>query len=170
MVAYPLRPRDFDRYPFLRNMKRIFLIIGVLVLALALLFAVDRANRGPRYVGGPVTIVDGKAPKYGMLGVTLDDPTKALTITEVLTDSPAYLSGLKVGDTILAIDNTPIQSRDHFIDSIQATRPGDDVMIRVLRAGTELDLSVELCDFASIIELRARYGPGHDSGLRTIDD
>jgi len=44
------------------------------------------------------------------MGLSVDDERTELTITRVVPGLPADLAGLKTGDTILTLGNTPTQT------------------------------------------------------------
>jgi membrane-associated protease RseP (regulator of RpoE activity) len=68
-------------------------------------------------------------------------------VSEVLPDSdeatPAALSGAEVGDTIIAVDGTPIATWEEFTEFAQANG-GNEVVITVNRGGDVLGLETTL--------------------------
>lgn len=47
-------------------------------------------------------------------------------------------------DTIVGVDGKPVRSGDELLDLIETKRPGDSVVLRVIRGGAETDVSVVL--------------------------
>jgi predicted metalloprotease with PDZ domain len=68
------------------------------------------------------------------------------TVASIKSNSPAEKAGIKVGDQIIAIDgqSTP----DHFtaLVAVQSKRRGDQVKIRLNRAGEIVEIPVQLSD------------------------
>ncbi|QDV22241.1 S1C family serine protease [Aureliella helgolandensis] len=149
-------------------MKHHLLVAGFLMLALGFTYAIyHNATREPRYVGGPVAIVQGTPPRHGMLGVSLSEAPNELMVGDVLVNGPAFQSGIQAADEIIAIDEMDVDSVEQFFAWIQTTQPGDRVVIRAIRSGTELGLDVRLCDFGSILALRRR---GEFEELRALPE
>jgi membrane-associated protease RseP (regulator of RpoE activity) len=66
---------------------------------------------------------------------------QVLEIAEVVGGSPAERAGLQVGDTVLSINDLRIN--DRFMESLSySIAPGDNVRLRVRRAGRDRELSV----------------------------
>ena len=66
------------------------------------------------------------------------------TVTKVDADSPAEAAGLKVGDTIVAVDGRPVaQDIDFFVEMMEK-KPGEDVKLTVLRDGKRHTFAVRL--------------------------
>jgi putative serine protease PepD len=60
--------------------------------------------------------------------------------------SPAAQSGLQAGDTITAINGTPIASTDQFIATIDHYKPGQSVTLSVTRDGQSKQVKVTLAN------------------------
>jgi S1-C subfamily serine protease len=94
--------------------------------------------------------------KHGYLGVagqpvTLPEHQRGGTDRErgVLTfavtpDGPAAQAGLLVGDVLLAIDDTPIESPEELMDMLMATGAGHRARLQVLRGGAATELTVNI--------------------------
>ena len=65
----------------------------------------------------------------------------APVIDEVVTDKPAARAGLRAGDRIVAIDGTPVRSPAEVAARTNA-KLGGDVTFRILRGGTERDVTI----------------------------
>ena len=68
-------------------------------------------------------------------------PFAAPVIGEVLTGLPAERAGLRSGDTVTAIDGTPVHTWDDLADTIRK-RAGQTIRLDVKRGGTDLTVSV----------------------------
>ena len=82
-----------------------------------------------------------RAEEAGYLGVVLGQlpdgvagPTGAI-IQEIIQDSPADRDGLRAGDVIIAMDNNEIKDAQGLIDAAQQAKSGDQVRLKVNRAG-----------------------------------
>jgi regulator of sigma E protease len=82
------------------------------------------------------------AALYTGLGV-LPGPVLPAVIDAVTPDSPADAAGLKAGDEVVAIGDTPIRSWDQWVNYIKQ-RPGETVDITVRREGRERTFSVAI--------------------------
>ncbi|MEM1985293.1 MAG: trypsin-like peptidase domain-containing protein [Nitrososphaeria archaeon] len=99
-----------------------------------------------------------KHPYIGIYGEYLDpivasyyglpkDITSGFIITQIVSNSPAAKSGLKVKDVIVAIDDYPIK-KDPDLNYLMAFKysPGDTVVITVIRDGKTVNLSLTLAE------------------------
>lgn len=73
----------------------------------------------------------------------LDEPRGAL-VRSVLEGTPAAEAGIKRGDVILEIDQTPIRDRDHLINVVAAIDVGKEVDVKISRRGKEKSLKITL--------------------------
>lgn len=65
----------------------------------------------------------GGLAQHGSFEATVEENRHLAVIDKIRSAGPAYRAGLRRGDRILAIDNTPIKSSNHFV-SIIGTYPG----------------------------------------------
>lgn len=65
-------------------------------------------------------------------------------ITGVRAGSPAEKAGLTAGDTIIRFDDTEIADIYAFTSALRSRKPGDAVLVTVLREGKEIPLRVVL--------------------------
>jgi S1-C subfamily serine protease len=98
------------------------------------------------YLGIDICGVMGKALRFG--GPQVDDFSKLMTpgaaITEVISESPAELAGLKVGDVILSVDGKVIGRRSSLAEMIQTYEPGDQVTLEIQSEDSEKSTEVEV--------------------------
>ena len=73
----------------------------------------------------------------------LDEPSGAL-VTDVFDGTPAAEAGIKRGDVILEVDQTPIRDRDHLINVVAAIDVGREVGVKISRRGKERLLKITL--------------------------
>ena len=73
----------------------------------------------------------------------LDEPRGAL-VTGVYEGTPAAKAGVKRGDVILEVDQTPIRDRAHLLNVVAAIDVGKEVGVKVSRRGKEKSLKITL--------------------------
>ena len=67
---------------------------------------------------------------------------RVFVISEVVKSSPAAKSGLRIGDIILTIDNTPILDPEQSIKQITNVKPGQPVLLKILRTDVIEEVTV----------------------------
>jgi len=82
----------------------------------------------------------GPAPT---IGITTTESTEGVKVERVMPASPAETGGLKTGDVITKIDNTPISGSELFSAAIASRKVGDHIPLVVKRANEELKISVK---------------------------
>lgn len=68
----------------------------------------------------------------------------ALVVTNVFANTPADEAGLKVGDMILAINDTPLIDTQQAIINITQLHPGTPVKLRLFRDGSSRDVVIHV--------------------------
>jgi S1-C subfamily serine protease len=76
-----------------------------------------------------------------------------LLVLAVTPGGPAAQAGILIGDVILALGETPVDSPETLVDLLAALGAGRDATLHVLRGGAPVELKVTLAD-------RAAWGPG----------
>jgi serine protease Do len=90
-----------------------------------------------------------KRPKKGkgFLGVLVDGfEGEGVKVSRVGRESPAEKAGIKVGDVILKMDGTPLESREQFAELLKEKAPEDSVAFEMLRKGKTETLTLRLGD------------------------
>jgi len=91
----------------------------------------------------------------GSIGVTFNaEPNpaiarmygKGVTVTQVTPGAPAEQAGIKVEDTITAVNGTPITNGDQLVNIISAMKPGEKAKIDYTRAGKPESTTVTIAD------------------------
>jgi S1-C subfamily serine protease len=95
-----------------------------------------------------------KHPWVGIVGVDVDliiaqdiglEKPYGFLITHVNSSSPAEEAGLQSGDVIVAIDNRTVRKLSDLAIYIERNkRPGDHVLLTIIRNGDELPIDLEL--------------------------
>jgi serine protease Do len=79
---------------------------------------------------------------------------EGVTISNVRAGGPADQAGMKVGDTITAVDGKRIHSGDELVDEISSRKPGAKSEISFLRNGQPQKVVVTLADRARLFSER----------------
>jgi len=85
----------------------------------------------------------------GWLGISSNDynySAKGLVIDKITNNSPAESSGLKVGDIIYQIANSPITSITHALDIVAETPPGSQLTFKIYRKQQSIDITVTIAE------------------------
>jgi pimeloyl-ACP methyl ester carboxylesterase len=84
-------------------------------------------------------------PRRALLGVTAQPaPDHHVRIAKLVPGSAAALSELAVGDILLALNGSTIDSVPTFLATVKSFKPGDHITCRVQRDGKELNIEVAL--------------------------
>jgi serine protease Do len=109
----------------------------------------------------------------GSIGITFDaveNPAimrvygagSGVTVSSVVPGSPADTAGLKVGDTITAIDGKKVMKGAELVADIASHKPGSKVTLGFLRNGKTQETSVTIADRAKLFA--ARLGDDQENG------
>lgn len=102
------------------------------------------------YLGVSTTPVDEKIAairgiESGKGALIIGDSSN--NISAVAEGSPAQGAGVKEGDVILKINNDDVSQGKNSLRSLVAKyKPGDEVSLHILRAGSQIDLRVKLAE------------------------
>lgn len=69
---------------------------------------------------------------------------RGLVVLDVTPDGPAGRAGMLVGDVVLALDQTPVDSPEELMDLLLTTGAGHEARLRVLRGVGVLELTVQV--------------------------
>ncbi len=97
-------------------------------------------------------LIDTGTAKHAFLGVSSQDGTAqdgtaqraGATIVAVTANTPAAAAGLKKGDTVISIDDEPVDSSTSLVAHVRERAVGDKVTLTVLRDGQQVDLDATL--------------------------
>lgn len=79
-----------------------------------------------------------------MLGIITDMDEKGAEIVSVSKGSAAEKAGLKKGDIITKIDDRKIEDAEDVSEAVRSHKPGDKVVVELLRDGKEQKITAEL--------------------------
>src|SRR5215469_164700 len=77
-----------------------------------------------------------------------------VTVSNVVAGSPAEQAGLKVGDTIVAIDGKTVKNGDELVSDIANRKPGSKANIGFVRNGKKQDTTITIADRAKLFASR----------------
>ena len=75
---------------------------------------------------------------------------------------PAEQAGLKVGDTIVAVDNKAVKNGDELVADIAARKPGSKITVGFIRNGKKQEATATVADRAKLFA--ARLGDDEEGG------
>ena len=89
-----------------------------------------------------------------------------ITISNVVAGSPAEQAGLKVGDTITAVDGKPVKNGDELVADIASRKPHAKVTLAFIRNGKKQETTVTVADRAKLFAARLGEEPegGEEAG------
>ncbi len=85
-----------------------------------------------------------------------------VTISNVISGSPADQAGLKVGDTIASVDGKEVKNGDDLVADIAGRKPGSKAKIGFIRNGKKQETTVTIADRAKLFA--ARLGEEAEGG------
>ncbi|MER6581290.1 trypsin-like peptidase domain-containing protein [Nonomuraea sp. NPDC001023] len=91
-------------------------------------------------------IATGKV-RHAVLGVSVTDATgdvPGALISQVIAGSPAEKAGLKQGDLITKIGDTPVDAGETVVGQVRGSKPGQQLRITYLRDGQAREVNVTL--------------------------
>jgi hypothetical protein len=104
----------------------------------------------PEYVRvqeAPVGGVGGGGRGYGPYFGSIPDFTElpnGVRFADVREGSPAGKAGLKAGDILTEFDGSPISNLYDFTRALQSKKPGEEVLVKVIRDGKSIEAKVLL--------------------------
>ena len=94
---------------------------------------------------GPVTSSSGSGygPYFGSVP-DFGEGIEGVKFADVRDGSPAAKAGFKANDIMVEFDGKPIQNLYDFTYALQAKKPGDEVVVKVMRDGKPVESKVSL--------------------------
>jgi hypothetical protein len=87
----------------------------------------------------------GYGPAFGSIP-DFDEPPKGVRFADVRDGTPAAKAGLKAGDILIQFDGKDIGNLYDFTYALQAHKPGDEVLVKVLRGSQSIEAKVLLTE------------------------
>jgi serine protease Do len=115
---------------------------------------ISAAGSGPDAVAIGVVSVSPRnlaAEVRGFLGVGLSPHKQGVLVTQVVPGGTAAKAGLKRGDIITKIDETPLDAPEKLTKKIANAKPGTQMILEYLRDGTPLGVKVTLGDRSKVM-------------------
>lgn len=85
----------------------------------------------------------GYGPVFGSIP-DFNEPPKGVRFADVRDGTPAAKAGLKAGDILIGWDAMEIANLQDFTTALRSKKPGDVVMVKILRGGETLEIPVTL--------------------------
>jgi serine protease Do len=77
-----------------------------------------------------------------------------VTVSNVVSGSPAEQAGLKIGDTITAVDGKELKSGDDLVADIASRKPGSKAKLDFVRNGKKQETTVTIADRSKLFAAR----------------
>jgi serine protease Do len=77
-----------------------------------------------------------------------------VTVSNVVSGSPADEAGLKIGDTITSVDGKEVKSGDDLVADIASRKPGTKAKLAFVRNGKKQDTTVTIADRSKLFASR----------------
>jgi aminopeptidase YwaD len=87
----------------------------------------------------------GYGPNFGSIP-DFDEPPKGVRFADVMDGTPASKAGLKAGDILIEFDGKDIGNLYDFTYALRAHKPGDLVLVKVLRGSQTIEAKVLLTE------------------------
>lgn len=107
-----------------------------------IVYAIVETSKTPDMAGGGGGGGGGSGGAY--MGIQAEEQESGLILTEIVEGGPADKSGFQAGDTILEFGTKKITSYQELITELRARKPGDKVMVKILRGGEEKTIELTL--------------------------
>jgi hypothetical protein len=99
----------------------------------------------PKAPSGSSSSSSGYGPNFGSIP-DFDEPPKGVRFADVRDGTPAAKAGLKAGDILIEFDGKDIGNLYDFTYALQAHKPGDEVLVKVLRGSQTIEAKVLLTE------------------------
>ena len=77
-----------------------------------------------------------------------------VTVSNVVAGSPADQAGLKIGDTITAVDGKAVKTGDELVSDIAGRKPGSKAKLSFVRNGKQQETTVTIADRSKLFASR----------------
>ncbi len=104
-----------------------------------------RVSEPQEPVSGAAGSGSGYGPNFGSIP-DFDEPPKGVRFADVRDGTPAAKAGLKAGDILIEFDGKEIGNLYDFTYALRAHKPGDEVLVKVLRGSQTIEAKVLLTE------------------------
>jgi len=94
---------------------------------------------------GDVPVSSGYGPAFGSVP-DFDEPPKGVRFADVREGTPAAKAGLRAQDILIEFDGKEISNLYDFTYALQSHKPGDEVLVKVLRGSQTIEAKVLLTE------------------------
>jgi serine protease Do len=91
---------------------------------------------------------------------------RGVVVGDVTPNSPAQESGIRRGDILLEMNGRPVENSNHLRNSISMMQPGTEIKLKMLRGGSERDVTVKLAEMPTET---AMAQPGDEGSTKTLE-
>lgn len=106
----------------------------------------------PRTLTGPVAIIPAGGVSHGILGAVFSrQPGEELVIAEPPPAAPDDPEALRAGDRITSVNDLPVTTRDELTRVLTGYKPGDVVLVDVVRDAQPVRMRVRLMSLREAI-------------------
>lgn len=122
-------------------MRTLLIIVAVTVAVGAggVAFAQDQPRRGGAFIGVRMTDLDDVSAEDLEL-----DSNRGVLIIHVVPQSPAEAAGIRGNDVIRRFDGHTVDSRRELADVLRQMRPGQVVVVMLIRQSEPMELTLTL--------------------------
>jgi serine protease Do len=106
----------------------------------------------------PQDVTPGMAKAFG------EKEVRGIVVGDVTPDSPAQHSGLERGDIVLELNGKPVTDSNSLRMSISMMTPGSSIKLKVMRNGSEHDMTVKLAEMPTeTAKVKSEDGNGNSA-------
>lgn len=91
---------------------------------------------------------------------------RGVVVGDVTPNSPAQESGIRRGDILLEMNGRPVENSNQLRNSISMMQPGTEIKLKMLRGGSERDVTVKLAEMPTET---AMAQPGDEGSTKTLE-
>jgi hypothetical protein len=103
-------------------------------------------------------VLKQEAPSVAFLGVITDEKDGRLIVKSVIPKSPANSAKIRKDDVIVAVEETPVASKDDLMEVVGTRKTGDEIDIHLERGGSPLEVTAKLAERPEV----SKYRPPSD--------
>lgn len=91
---------------------------------------------------------------------------RGVVVGDVTPKSPAQESGIRRGDILLEMNGRPVENSNQLRNSISMMQPGTEIKLKMLRGGSERDVTAKLAEMPTEA---AMAQPGDEGSTKTLE-